>query len=608
MNTWDRIKQKFEQMSEEEKIEFFERQNEISQTDQKYRNAVFSQKGMESAKYLCGQTDSSDEELRSFEDMANAGNKMVMYDIAAAYYHCQEYFRTVEDNSKKAFWALVMANLWVAEAQAADPEYMEKQKEKEQQKIQELKTIRERIAKYQNCIVVTAYEFDKHLAGHTVGLKTDGTVVAVGWNGSEQCKTNDWRNIVAISASHGHTVGLKANGTVVAVGDDKVYGQCKTQEWNGWKDIVAVFAVANLTIGVKSDGTAVVAGKTYEDSFSFKLDINDWQNIVAISSHFSYQSRDDISLGVRNVVGLKSDGTVVAIGADYKGSCKKTRNWRDIVAISVGKGFHQYTVGLKSDGTVVAVGDNDLTGQCNTESWRDIVAITTGFAHTVGLRSDGTVVSTADTHVHSTKKWKDIVAISAGYGHTVGLKADGTVVTTGNNEYNACDTDDWSDIVAISAGANHTVGLKTDGTVVATGRNKFGECNTDNWQDIGPVPEELLLKWKQWREQGKCQSCGGELSGGKCKSCNPGGCYVATCVYGSYDCPEVWTLRRFRDNTLNRSWFGKMFIQMYYAVSPKIVKAFGAKRWFNFIGKPVVDKIVAKLQNNGFDSSPYADY
>lgn len=25
------------------------------------------------------------------------------------------------------------------------------------------------------------------------------------------------------------------------------------------------------------------------------------------------------------------------------------------------------------------------------------------------------------------------------------------------------------------------------------------------------------------------------------------GCYVATCVYGSYDCPEVWTLRRFRD-------------------------------------------------------------
>ena len=28
---------------------------------------------------------------------------------------------------------------------------------------------------------------------------------------------------------------------------------------------------------------------------------------------------------------------------------------------------------------------------------------------------------------------------------------------------------------------------------------------------------------------------------------NTGGCYVATCIYGSYDCPQVWTLRRYRD-------------------------------------------------------------
>ena len=28
---------------------------------------------------------------------------------------------------------------------------------------------------------------------------------------------------------------------------------------------------------------------------------------------------------------------------------------------------------------------------------------------------------------------------------------------------------------------------------------------------------------------------------------NENGCYIATCVYGSYDCPQVLTLRRFRD-------------------------------------------------------------
>lgn len=28
------------------------------------------------------------------------------------------------------------------------------------------------------------------------------------------------------------------------------------------------------------------------------------------------------------------------------------------------------------------------------------------------------------------------------------------------------------------------------------------------------------------------------------------GCYVATAVYHSYNCPQVWTLRRFRDGVL----------------------------------------------------------
>ena len=50
------------------------------------------------------------------------------------------------------------------------------------------------------------------------------------------------------------------------------------------------------------------------------------------------------------------------------------------------------------------------------------------------------------------------------------------------------------------------------------------------------------------------------------------GCYVATAVYGSYDCPEVWVLRRYRDFTLAHSWYGRAFIRAYYAISPKLVK------------------------------------
>lgn len=86
-----------------------------------------------------------------------------------------------------------------------------------------------------------------------------------------------------------------------------------------------------------------------------------------------------------------------------------------------------------------------------------------------------------------------------------------------------------------------------------------------------------------------------------------GGCYVATCVYGSYDCPEVWTLRRFRDNTLRQSIFGRTFIKCYYATSPTIVKYFGDYKVFNSIFKPVLDKFVNKLQNDGVDSTMYID-
>ena len=83
--------------------------------------------------------------------------------------------------------------------------------------------------------------------------------------------------------------------------------------------------------------------------------------------------------------------------------------------------------------------------------------------------------------------------------------------------------------------------------------------------------------------------------------------YVATCVYGSYDCPEVWTLRRYRDNTLAETWYGRMFIKTYYAISPTIVKWFGHTKWFKKIWQVRLDRMVADLQAKGFESTPYKD-
>jgi len=85
------------------------------------------------------------------------------------------------------------------------------------------------------------------------------------------------------------------------------------------------------------------------------------------------------------------------------------------------------------------------------------------------------------------------------------------------------------------------------------------------------------------------------------------GCYIATCVYGSYDCPQVWTLRRFRDGNLKKSWPGRAFIKVYYAVSPALVKIFGNNKVFRKFWRICLDALVRRLQSRGVKDSPYID-
>lgn len=85
------------------------------------------------------------------------------------------------------------------------------------------------------------------------------------------------------------------------------------------------------------------------------------------------------------------------------------------------------------------------------------------------------------------------------------------------------------------------------------------------------------------------------------------GCYVATAVYGSYDCPQVWTLRRYRDDTLSSTWYGRTFIHLYYAISPTLVKWFGKTKWFKKLWKGKLDRMVKTLNEQGVEDTPYND-
>lgn len=85
------------------------------------------------------------------------------------------------------------------------------------------------------------------------------------------------------------------------------------------------------------------------------------------------------------------------------------------------------------------------------------------------------------------------------------------------------------------------------------------------------------------------------------------GCYIATCVYGSYDCPQVWVLRRFRDGTLRKTPMGRLFVKFYYAVSPALVRKVGEKRLFRTVSRSFLDALISRLRKRGVEDTPYED-
>lgn len=97
-----------------------------------------------------------------------------------------------------------------------------------------------------------------------------------------------------------------------------------------------------------------------------------------------------------------------------------------------------------------------------------------------------------------------------------------------------------------------------------------------------------------------------KISGPKLRKVG-GACYIATAVYGSYNCPEVWTLRRFRDYYLDKHSLGRMFIKCYYAISPYLVSTFGKTIWFKNIFRTLLDYFILKLKAMDYKDTPYHD-
>jgi hypothetical protein len=154
-----------------------------------------------------------------------------------------------------------------------------------------------------------------------VGLKSDGTVVAVGSNGSGQCKVRGWSYITQVSAGYAHTVGLKSDGTVVAVGRNK-YDQCDVSGWNiirrifsgtvklegaGLKDVVISGLPANPVtndsgyyVAYANSGWSGTATPTHS-GYTF---IPTSRNYISVTSHQFNQDYSAILTGASKQISL----------------------------------------------------------------------------------------------------------------------------------------------------------------------------------------------------------------------------------------------------------------------------------------------------------------
>lgn len=176
---------------------------------------------------------------------------------------------------------------------------------------------------------------------HTVGLDAEGNVRYTGFG--NYAGLEEWKDIISVAAGggiekkrdgkifnpgNGHIVGLKKDGTVVAVGDN-TYNQC---EVGGWTGIIAIAAGEWHTIGLRYDGTVVSTRpdpqKFFEENPDIEefpidylgaCDVDNWNEIVAISAGTGFS------------VGLKEDGSVVTAGYNDTDRCEEAAKWTDIM-------------------------------------------------------------------------------------------------------------------------------------------------------------------------------------------------------------------------------------------------------------------------------------
>lgn len=305
------------------------------------------------------------------------------------------------------------------------------------------------------------------------GIKTDGRVLSCYSDEQDELREiSQWKNIKSISSGMRHVLGLRMDGSVVAVGDN-TFGQCNV---SSWKDITAVKASYYTSLGIRADGTVIAIGR----DINGQCEVEGFHNII--DTILLEDFRNGLNSHDVTIIGLRKDGTIALFGDKY-GDFQGLNKWKGIKTM--------WPIWISSVPVLVGVMEDNIE-YCVPESMKDqwIDSIKPGdkpidyidfsdyLKLGVGLFADGKVRSSDGTVIMD-----DVTEICGDYSHYFGLHSNGSVTECCKNSREGDvykRVINCTDAISIkSIGRNGTICvLRKNGTIWTNDTEKEKELST----------------------------------------------------------------------------------------------------------------------------------
>ena len=348
--------------------------------------------------------------------------------------------------------------------------------------------------------------------GHTLAIKSDGTLWACGYNATGQLglgsdvnydtptQVGTATNWVQISAGGMHSLAIKSDGTLWAWGDNSSgqLGFGSTVNVNTPTQVGTATNWAFISAGgahslaIKTDGTLWTWGSNEFGQLGFGNNVNvNTPTQVGTATNWAF-----VSGGTLHSLAIKTNGTLWTWGNNQSGQLGDGSTSNRLSPVQIGsdtdwqKGScgDLHTLAIKTDGTLWACGGNfqgqlgignsilsvNTPVQIGTDT--DWELISSGYSHSMGVKTDGTLWA-----------WGNNIVVQLGLGNSsFRLYTPEQVGTNTNWEY-------------VSCGADFTISLNSNNTLWASGINNHGQLG-DISTSVSRSSPETVNSSRIWRD------------------------------------------------------------------------------------------------------------